>query len=342
MNPGLPFSRTFRWILPALVGVLLALFAARLLVERSPSRQSRITRTGAETRTVVPSSAPAHPPAARVPPPKPLTLGTVPAPVRWSGLAFANQLPKLDFTIDLDYFAPLGDGPANAAVWFRDFARTDGSRAAEVGTADLVPMPFLGTEKRVYPPDHPLLREAEPWMDQATCRFYPDIWQPDGPDLPVANLVLAVNLANSWTARGAAEKDPESARADFRRAIRLGRLLLQEDYVVIQRLVGWVCVSDGLRGLNDLARREGDGAMLAATTLALGDCEAMRGLAAQWATELRVDTALRRTWRGGWRLSDDSALARRGHACPGDRRHGREPRAAGGGRRGLRRPGARR
>jgi hypothetical protein len=288
--------------------VLLALLAARVLIERGPSRHAKAAPEGEAARAVVPSRAPAHPPAAVLPAPKPLTLADVPAPAQWSRSAFGSQLPKLDFTLDLDHFAPLGDGPANTAIWLRDFARSDGSRAAEVDHSDLVPVSFLGREQRVYPPDHPLLLEAEPWVDQASCLFYPDIWAAEGAGMPVANLAFAVNLARSWTARGATQKDPLRAREDYRRAIRLGRLLMQEDFVEVQQLVGWACVSFGLRGLNDLARREGDGPMLAATTLALGDYEAMRGIAAQWATELRLDTAMRQSWWGGWSLSDDGAI----------------------------------
>ena len=311
MTTRLPFSKPFRRLLPVLVMGLLALLIARVLVDWYSSRCARRDQTANVAHAIVPSSAPAHAPAASVPLPRRLTLTDVPAPARWTVLAWSNQLPRLDFSIDLDYFAPLGNGPANAAIWFRDFARTGGIRATEVGDADLVLLPFLGMEQRVYPPDHRLLLEAEPWVDQATCRFYPDVWKADGPDMPVANLLFAVNLAKSWTARGAQETDPGRAREDYRRAIRLGRLFMQEDFVEIQHLVGWACVSYGLRGLNDLARRENDGAMVAATTLALGDYSAMRTIAAQWATELRLDTAAHRSWWGGWTLSIDDALVDR-------------------------------
>jgi len=311
MTPGPALSRPFRWILPLLVGALLTLLVARVLVDWDSSRRSKSVRVGSAAHAMVPSSAPAHAPAARVPLPKRLTLAAVPAPARWTVLAWSNQLPRPDFTIDLDFFAPLGDGPANAAIWFRDFSRVDGSRAADLGDSDLLLVRFLGMEQRVYPPDHPLLREAEPWVDQATLRFYPDVWRPGGPDMPIANLLFAVNLAKSWTARGAMEKDPERAREDYRRAIRLGRLFMQENFVEIQHLVGWACVSYGLWGLNDLARREGDGAMLAATTLALGDYDAMRSIAAQWATDLRLDRSVRRAWWGGWSISFDTALVDR-------------------------------
>jgi hypothetical protein len=311
MTPRLPFSKPFTRLLPVLVVALLALLAARVLVDWCSSRCSRRPRAGTEAHAIVPSSAPAHAPAANVPLPKPLTLAAVPAPARWTVLAWSNQLPRLDFTIGLDFFAPLGDGPANAAIWFRDFARGDGSRAAEMRDADLMLVQFLGMEQKVFPPDHLLLREAEPWVDQATCRFYPDVWKPAGPDTPIANLLFAVNLAKSWTARGALEQNPERATEDFRRAMRLGRLFMQEDFVEIQHLVGWACVSYGLRGLNDLARRQGDGAMVAATTLALGDYDAMRSIAAQWATELRLDHTVRRAWWGGWSVSIDGELVDR-------------------------------
>jgi hypothetical protein len=206
----------------------------------------------------------------------------------------------------LDRFAPMGDGPANAAVWFRDFANEDGSRAIEFQKTDTVSVTLFGSPTQVLRPDHPLLREAEPWVDQATCRFYPDIWTATGPDVLVPNFMFAITLARSWAARGAQEVDPERAREDFRRAVRLGRLYMQDDLVMIQHLAGWSCVAYGLRGLNDLARRQGDAPMVAATSIALGDFEAMRQAAARWEDGVKIADALRRG-PFGWSLSFDDA-----------------------------------
>jgi hypothetical protein len=222
----------------------------------------------------------------------------------------SGEFPRLEFSIDLDLFAPLGTGPANAAIWFRDFARGDGSRIEEVKDADRVPAELLGKTDRVYPPDYPLLLEAQPWVDQATCRFYPDVWEHEGLATPIANLLFTINLAKSWTARGLQETDPERGKEDFRRAIRLGRLFMQDDFTLIQHLVGWACVSYGLRGLNEVARREGDAAMVATTTLALGDYNAMRGLVAQWMTEVRYTDAFRRTWWGSSVSFEDQQVDR--------------------------------
>ena len=306
MTAGLRLSRPFHWILPGLVIVLLALLGARVTLDWLASRGREKPGAAAAPQAVVPSSAPAHAPAAGVPQPKPLALADIPAPPRWAQIAATEQFPKLRFTLDLDYFAPLGDGPANAAVWFRDFAKSDGSRAADLRDADLKTVRLFGAEQKVYPPDHPLLREAEPWVDQATCRFYPGIWKPAGIETPVPNLLFAVNLARSWAARGEQERDPGRAREDFRRAIRLGRLLMQDDMTLIQHLVGWACVSYGLSGLNEAARRDGDAVMVAATTLALGDYNAMRDIASRWVTEVRIEDAFREMW-WGWNVSFEDA-----------------------------------
>ena len=306
MTEGLRFSKPFRWILPGLVMVLLALLGARLALNHWPGPGRGNARAAAAPRAVVPSSAPARAPAATVPPPVPLTLADIPAPPRWSQIAALNRFPKLEFTLDLDHFAPLGDGPANAAVWFRDFARNDGSRAEGLRDADLGTVTLFGSQQKVYAPDHPLLREAEPWVDQAGCSFYPEIWKPAGFETPVPNLLMAVNLARSWAARGEQEKDPGRAKEDFRRAIRLGRLFLQDDMTLIQHLVGWSCVSYGLSGLNEAARREGDAVMVAATTLALGDYNAMRDIASRWVTEVRIEDAFREMW-WGWNVSFEDA-----------------------------------
>ena len=74
---------------------------------------------------IVPSTAPKHAPAARVPVPRPVEPSQLPLPQRWTETE-DRPLP-LTFGIDLDLVAPLGDGPANAAVYFRDFARRTGA-----------------------------------------------------------------------------------------------------------------------------------------------------------------------------------------------------------------------
>jgi anti-sigma factor RsiW len=287
--------RRFPWVFPVLVILVLALLGALWILDRQ-SRRSAETRTETAPHPIIPSIAPAHPPAAVVPPPRPLTLADVPAPKQWFRLVSFNVFPKFDFTIDLDYFASLGDGPANAAIWFRDFA-WDGSRAAEIKRIEMKEAKFLDDKVKVYPPDLPLLLEAEGWIDQATCRFYPDVWKPAGTAIRVPSIVFAVDLARSWAARGAQEKDPQRAREDFRRAIRLGRLFMQDDMTLIQHISGLACISIGLHGLNDLARREGDAVMTAATSIALSDYYAMQGLLSLWQKEISLTSVDPERWR---------------------------------------------
>ena len=78
-------------------------------------------------------------------------------------------------------------------------------------------------------PGAALLREAEPWIGQATLRFYPDIYRLDGWRTELPNLLYARLVSRSWIARGRAQGSPELALQNFRREIRLGRLLHQED-----------------------------------------------------------------------------------------------------------------
>src|SRR5712675_337999 len=144
-------SGSFRWILPTLVVVLAALLGARVLVDWRSTRSA--SRHFAAPHAIVASTAPTHAPAATIPPPRHLTLADVPAPARWSRMMAISSLERLDFTIDLDRFAPLGDGPANAAIWFRDFANDDGSRAPEAGRSARMTVSLLGEEARVLAPD---------------------------------------------------------------------------------------------------------------------------------------------------------------------------------------------
>lgn len=224
-------------------------------------------------RPKAPSLAPATAPPARVPEPRPATLADVPAPAHWE---WAGTEPlRLDFTLDLDFLAPLGDGAGNTAFWLRDFDKRDGCRFDAYTRENLIEgqSPEVLT---VLHPESPLLREAGAWVDQARCRFYPDVWPVEGPQTRIPNLQLSIELARSWRARGDAEIDPERAKDDYRRAIRLGRLLRQDSVTVIQDLVGLACIRQGLAGLNNRARREGDAVMVAATTLALADHTAIR------------------------------------------------------------------
>jgi hypothetical protein len=228
------------------------------------------------------SQSPGAPPAATVPAPKYLDPLTVAAP-DWYDRDVQHR--SVEFTIDLDAIAPFGDGPANAALWFRQFAFSDGARLAEFEAAmerRVEDDPFVGKH---LPGDDPLLLEAEPWVDQAVMRHYPDVWELNGHRTAITNLLAIVTFARSWVARGNTTDDPELAREDHRRAIRLGRLIRQEDFVVINDLIGLTCIRFGLQGLYDLERREGntDAAMLVA--LALGEVAPQRLVTSSLITE---------------------------------------------------------
>ena len=216
-------------------------------------------------------------PAARVPAPK--AAGRLELP-RWE----PPTTGYLTFKNDLDVLAPLGDGPGNAALWLKDFtrgtgfARTDEAKAAMKarvdGPADLGKVlppnhPFLRELGWVLPPDHPLLQEAEPWADQSTMRFHPEVFPSTGWTTPIPDLLLSLTLAKSWVARALSDPDARTALDDCRRAIRWGRLLRQDDVTVIQDLIGLACIRIGAQGLYDLASRSGDlQPMLAASVIA--------------------------------------------------------------------------
>ena len=176
------------------------------------------------------------------------------------------------FQTDLDLLAPLGTGDANSAEWFALFAKVGGPRGAEASEASadrIEGQPeWLG---KVFPPDHPLLLEAEPWVDQATMSFYPEIFALNGYATKITNLLFALNLARSWVARGFAAEDTDAAMADFRRTIRLGRLLRQEDVVVISDLVGLECIRYGVRGVYERALANGDSELALLASVVLGE-----------------------------------------------------------------------
>ena len=188
----------------------------------------------------------------------------------------SNQDWALRFQTDLDLLAPLGNGAANAAEWFGLFTKEVGPRASDATAAmdRRVEGPeWLG---KVLPPDDPLLLEAESWCDQATMSFYPEIFELDGYSTKVANLLLPLNFVRSWVARGLAEENSEAAMADFRRAIRLGRLLRQEDVVVISDLVGLACIHIAARGVYQRALADGDLELGLLASVVLGEVAPQR------------------------------------------------------------------
>ena len=217
-------------------------------------------------------------PLASVPEPATIDVASLPMPQCWT----CRSSDHAKSTFDLDVIAPLGDGTANAAEWFADFSK-DEPRAEEgaAARARRVPVRIGGLAYRALPPDDALLAEAEPWVDQALCRFYPDVWSVRSPRPTQPNLLLMQSLAKSWIARADAQADPIAGERDARRAIRLGRLLLQDDVTVAQDLVGKACIRLGLESLHRRARAVGDLPLALATSLALADIDGMRGVTAE-------------------------------------------------------------
>jgi hypothetical protein len=260
----------------ALVLALAALLAVRLTAQAGtagptpPAREAR--------------HAPLAPPPATVPPPAPLPATPSELPC-WA--CPEAQSWRLAFRTDLDLLAPLGTGPANAGLWFADFARNRGARweEAEAASRRRVADPKLG---QVLPGDDPLLREAEPWVDQATMRFYPEILPLNGWQTPIPDMLLPLTLARSWIARGRAAPDSATALADFRRAIRLGRLLRQEDVTLIADLVGIACIRMGAEAIYERAARDGNDRLALVAALVSGEAAPQRLLSAARITEADV------------------------------------------------------
>jgi hypothetical protein len=182
----------------------------------------------------------------------------------------------LRFQTDLDLLAPLGTGAANAAEWFALFAKDVGPRKDDATAAmgrRIEGPDWLG---QILPADDLLLLEAEPWCDQATMTFYPDIFELDGYATRITNLLLPLNMVRSWVARGLAAETTDAAMADFRRAIRLGRLLRQEDVVVISDLVGLACIHLATRGVYERALADGDLELALLASVVLGEVAPQR------------------------------------------------------------------
>jgi len=212
-------------------------------------------------------------PGAVVPSPATAPIGDLEVPC-WSCPSAKEW--AIRFQTDLDLLAPLGNGSANAAVWFTDFTKEIGPRAAEVSSA--MKRRVEGPEwiGKIFPPDDPLLLEAEPWCDQVSMRFYPEFFELEGWDTRITNLLFPFNLVRSWVARGMAAEDSVSAMADFQRAIRLGRLLRQEDVVIINDLVGLACIHIGARGVYRRALADGDLELALLASAVLGEVAPQR------------------------------------------------------------------
>ncbi len=228
------------------------------------------------------AEGPKAPPANVDEPPR-LTLAELPDAHAWTTADW--QAGGLDYKVDLDLLAPLGTGGGNLAIWLARFMDGGPEGDMAMARAETVEIPGFG-DWSLLPFDDPLLLEAEPWIDQRTCRFYPDVFTYDGFDSLSPDLRLAVVFSRTWIARGLGQPATvTAAKADVRRAIRLGRLLLQDDVMVVQNLVGIALIRAGAEALYELARRAGratgaptgaDGAGAALAALVLLDSAALR------------------------------------------------------------------
>ncbi|MDX9735961.1 MAG: hypothetical protein RBU36_17660, partial [Thermoanaerobaculia bacterium] len=90
-------------------------------------------------------------PAARVPAPAALPAGPLEVPY-WGSPAAMAEWP-VAFRTNLDLLAPLGDGPANAALWLKDFMKAGGPRAAEAEAAMKRRVDGASDLGKVLPPD---------------------------------------------------------------------------------------------------------------------------------------------------------------------------------------------
>ena len=146
-------------------------------------------------------------------------------------------------------------------------------------------------------PFDPLLLEAEPWCDQATMSFYPDLLKPEGWYTQIPNLLVPLTFARSWVARGVESPDPEQGLEDCRRAIRLGRLLRQEDTVIISDLVGLACIRMGAQGIFDIAVKQGDTDLALLASIVVGEVAPQRLMTSERTT---------RTWDESFIREDES------------------------------------
>lgn len=169
----------------------------------------------------------------------------------------AESLTSLAFHTDLDQLAPLGDGHDNVATWFDDFSEHGGKRLTEwtAAQARITPMTVPGFIMfSALPPDDPLLREAEPWMNHAKCRFYSDEIAMQEQASKTPNLSMALALGRSWVARGILNGNLD----DLQRAMRLGRLLRQDDVTIDQDFKALDLIKTAALAMNGLAVSHGD------------------------------------------------------------------------------------
>ena len=254
-------------------------------------------------------------PAARVPLPIHVDVPKVPC---WS--CPQSEKWPMSFQTDLDLLAPLGDGPANAALWLKDFAKPQGARLAEAEAAMKRRIEGPGDFGLVLPPGDPLLREAEPWADQATMRFYPDVWAAEGASTPIPNLLVGLSFAKSWAARAAANPDAPSAIEDCRRRDPMGTAPPAGGRDAHPGPRRPRVHPIGAEQLYALAARRGDQALMLAAAIVQGEAAPQRLRTAQITTRLAVSVEARtsrsrtgrsRTWPASRRLRPTAASGTR-------------------------------
>lgn len=283
-------NRSRLYVLVALalvVGLGAALGVRLLLAEEHDTPQHRALNLVRHTEAA---------PAARVPAPAALPAGPLEVPY-WGSPAGMADWP-VTFRTNLDLLAPLGDGHANAALWLKDFTKADGPRFTEAEVAMKRRVDGASDLGKVLPPDDPLLREAEPWADQATMRFYPDILPIRGFETPIPNLLVSLTVAKSWVSRALEDPMAPGSLDDCRRAIRWGRLLRQEGATVIQDLIGLACIRSGAQGIYEIASRRGDAPTALVAAIVLGEHAPQRLRTQQLVSKLSVLDA------GGLRITD--------------------------------------
>jgi hypothetical protein len=229
-----------------------------------------------------------------VPAPRPFDIQELQIP-HWSHQKSRDW--SLQFRTDLDLLAPLGTGERDAGEWYVDFRKPDGPRYEEARAMMERREDRERNFANVLPPDDPLLLEAEPWCDQAEMSFYREFLKPNGWYTQLPNLLVPLTFARSWVARGVESADPELGLEDCRRAVRLGRLLRQEDTVIISDLAGLACIRMGAQGIFDIAVREGDAELALLASIVIGEVAPQRLLTSERIT---------RTWDKHYLREDDS------------------------------------
>lgn len=247
-------------------------------------------------------------PRAEVPSPEKVAMTEMIVP-RWSS-------PKagawaLRFQSDLDGLAPFGRGDGNAAEFFALFEKERGPRVWEASAAMDRRREIEGLEEfgSVFPFDEPLLLEAEPWIDQATMIFYPDIYPIEGMATRIPNLLFPLAMARTWTARGVLADNVEAGLEDCRRAIRLGRLLREEDAILINDLVGLACIRAGARGMFKIAQRTGDHELAVYSAIVIGEVAPQRLYTSQRITSVDLTPYTRENDDGSYRLEATDKVA---------------------------------